>query len=129
MTCHKRLRVAQYASALMVVPCSMNATRRTTFRSQKNVVGLLIFTFILSIDKSHSNGAVDMKLPWNKANGRLRSSELQSMRNVDMLERYAQMVFTFWMTFIYKESLVMDMQFNIVVKCVDAVAALCMWLI
>jgi hypothetical protein len=100
MACRYHLRVAQYASALLVVPCSMNATRRMPFWSQKTVAGLLIFIFILNTHKSCSSDAIDTELPWNKANGQLRSSKLQLVWSVDMLERYAQTVFTFWTTFV-----------------------------
>jgi hypothetical protein len=37
-------------------------------------------------------------LTWNKANGRVRSSDLEWARNVDLVERYEQTVFTFWTT-------------------------------
>jgi hypothetical protein len=43
---------------------------------------------------------VENKLTWNKANGRLRSSDFVSARSVDLRERYAQTVFTFWTTLV-----------------------------
>jgi hypothetical protein len=101
MVRRSRLRVAQYTSALMVVPCGTNATRRTLFRSQKAVVGLSISIFILNTHKGCSNDAVNAKLPWNKANGQLSLSNVESARSVHLLERYAKTVFTFWTTFVF----------------------------
>jgi hypothetical protein len=62
--------------------------------------GLLIFLFILNTHWSCLNDEIGSKLTWNKANGRLTLSDLESAQSVDLRERYVQTVFTFWTTLV-----------------------------
>jgi hypothetical protein len=60
----------------------------------------IINAFIHFKHESCSNDAVGAKLAWNKAKGRLRSSDLESAWSIDLHKCYEQMVFTSWMTFV-----------------------------
>jgi hypothetical protein len=112
MAYRNRLRVVQYNSALMVVPRGMNSTRRTPFRSQKTRGGIIDFLIHFKHSLKLFKYAIGAKLTWNKANGRLRSSDLESARSVDLRERYAQTVFTFWTTLVLTKG-TSELEYNV----------------
>jgi hypothetical protein len=77
--------------------CAFN--KRITDRT--SVGGIIYFLIYFKHSLKLFKWWIETKLTWNKANGRLRSSDLESARSVYLRERYAQTVFTFWTTLVY----------------------------